>query len=58
MNPGTIYLVGGGPGAPELITEKGAQILRRAEVVFYDPAWKCWYPGIYRERRNGLRWIR
>ncbi len=36
MNSGKVYLVGGGPGTPELITEKGAQILRRAQVVFYD----------------------
>ncbi len=34
--PGTVYLVGGGPGDPGLITVKGLACLRRAEVVLYD----------------------
>lgn len=33
---GKVYLVGAGPGDPELITVKGAAALRRAEVVVYD----------------------
>src|SRR5689334_2488516 len=33
---GTVYLVGGGPGDPGLITVKGLDILRRADVVLYD----------------------
>ena len=33
---GTVYLVGAGPGAPDLITVRGAQCLGRAEVVLYD----------------------
>jgi uroporphyrinogen III methyltransferase/synthase len=32
----TVYLVGAGPGDPGLITVKGADALRRAEVVIYD----------------------
>jgi len=33
---GTVYLVGGGPGDPGLITVRGRDCLARADVVFYD----------------------
>lgn len=33
---GVIYFVGAGPGDPELITAKGLQILKQADVVIYD----------------------
>ncbi len=36
MKKGKVYLVGAGPGDPGLITLKGVQALRRAEVVIYD----------------------
>ena len=36
MKTGTIYLVGAGPGDPELITLKGARLLAKADVIFYD----------------------
>jgi uroporphyrinogen III methyltransferase / synthase len=33
---GKVYLVGAGPGDPGLITQKGIDCLKRAEVVIYD----------------------
>lgn len=34
--PSKVYLVGAGPGAVDLITVRGAKLLERADIVFYD----------------------
>ena len=36
MKTGTVYLVGAGCGAADLITVRGMELLRRCDVLVYD----------------------
>lgn len=47
---GTVHLVGGGPGDPGLITVRGLELLRRADVVMHD---RLIGPELLGEARNG-----
>ena len=50
MKPGICYLVGAGPGDPDLLTLKGRACLARAEVILYD--YLC-NPALLRWAREG-----
>ncbi|WP_066635962.1 uroporphyrinogen-III C-methyltransferase [Desulfolucanica intricata] len=36
MNKGIVYLIGAGPGDPKLITVKGLECIKKADVIVYD----------------------
>ena len=52
--PGTVFIVGAGPGDPGLLTLKAAQLLSRADVVVHD---RLIHPEVLSHARNGARLI-
>ena len=52
--PGTVHLVGGGPGDPGLITSRGLDLLRTADVVVHD---RLIGPELLREARTDAELI-
>ena len=61
--PGKVYLVGCGPGAPDLLTLRAVKTLRKADVVFYDrlvnPSvlkYAARAKKVYNGKRDGESW--
>ena len=48
--PGVVYLVGGGPGDPGLLTLRGAELLATADVVLHD---ELVHPALLEHVREG-----
>jgi uroporphyrin-III C-methyltransferase len=53
-SPGVVHLVGGGPGDPGLITSRGLELVRTADVVIHD---RLIGPELLREARTDAELI-
>lgn len=54
MGKGKVYLVGAGPGDPKLITVRGLEAIRRADVIVYD---RLANPRLLRQMKPGAEKI-
>jgi uroporphyrinogen III methyltransferase/synthase len=54
MTVGIVYIVGAGPGDPELITVKGLACIRRADVLVYD---RLVSPALVAQAPNGCELV-
>ncbi|HEX8056020.1 MAG TPA: uroporphyrinogen-III C-methyltransferase [Novosphingobium sp.] len=52
--PGSVWLVGAGPGDPELLTRKAERLIGEASVIFYDALVG---PGVLELARPGTRLV-
>lgn len=54
VNKGIVYLIGAGPGDPGLITVKGLECIKKADVIIYD---RLTSPRLLNQRRPGAECI-
>lgn len=52
--PGTVWLVGAGPGDPDLLTMKAVRLISRADIVFYDALVSKRVRALIREGTKGV----
>ncbi|MFC0212625.1 uroporphyrinogen-III C-methyltransferase [Paenibacillus chartarius] len=54
MNKGKVYLIGAGPGDPKLITVRGLEAIKKADVIVYD---RLATPRLLLHRREGAKLV-
>ena len=54
MTPPSVYIVGAGPGDPDLISVKGRRCVRRADVILHD---RLVHPRLLTEARSDARLV-